>query len=185
MPIPTPGRRSRTAALALVAVGFVAGIVFWAGLHTAIDASDTNAFCTSCHEMRDTVFEEYRRTVHFANRVGVQAGCADCHVPRDWAHRLVRKTASLGELYAKVTGKVDTPEKFEARRLVLAQGVWADMKRTDSRECRNCHSFGAMDLAKQGAGPKIAHPAAAKSGKTCIDCHKGIAHAMPKDYVEE
>jgi cytochrome c-type protein NapC len=26
---------------------------------------------------------------------------------------------------------------------------------------------------------------AQKEGKTCIDCHKGIAHLLPKEYVED
>ena len=26
---------------------------------------------------------------------------------------------------------------------------------------------------------------AQKEGKTCIDCHKGIAHLLPKEYNED
>jgi len=28
------------------------------------------------------------------------------------------------------------------------------------------------------------HTQAVKEGKTCIDCHKGIAHLLPKEYVD-
>jgi cytochrome c-type protein NapC len=29
------------------------------------------------------------------------------------------------------------------------------------------------------------HKKAMAEGKTCIDCHKGIAHLLPKEYKED
>ncbi|OQY75269.1 MAG: hypothetical protein B6D47_01560, partial [Rhodocyclaceae bacterium UTPRO2] len=66
--------------LALLAVGFVSGIVFWGGFNTAMEATNTLEFCVSCHEMRDTVYQEYQKTIHYSNRTGVRAICSDCHV---------------------------------------------------------------------------------------------------------
>jgi nitrate/TMAO reductase-like tetraheme cytochrome c subunit len=54
------------------------------------------------------------------------------------------------------------------------------MKATDSRECRNCHAAESMDPHKQSTAAQIM-PEAMKNGATCIDCHKGIAHTLPKD----
>ena len=48
-------------------------------------------------------------------------------------------------------GTIDTRQKFEATRFELAQNVWTAMKKTDSRECRNCHNFDSMDYDKQDA----------------------------------
>ena len=28
------------------------------------------------------------------------------------------------------------------------------------------------------------HAQAKLEGKTCIDCHKGIAHLLPKEYID-
>jgi cytochrome c-type protein NapC len=53
------------------------------------------------------------------------------------------------------------------------------MKANDSKECRNCHNYEYMDYAEQGRRGATAHPVAFGLGKTCIDCHKGIAHALP------
>ena len=36
--------------------GFVAGIMFWGGFNTALELTNTETFCVSCHEMRDNVF---------------------------------------------------------------------------------------------------------------------------------
>jgi cytochrome c-type protein NapC len=155
---------------------FAAGILFWGGFNTAMEATNTLGFCISCHEMKDTVYKEYVGTIHYANRSGVRAVCSDCHVPHPWVYKIIRKIQASGELYHKVMGSVDTPEKFEAKRLDLAKRVWSTMKTTDSRECRNCHSFEAMSKDAQKATAWRRHSTADEKGKTCIDCHKGIAH---------
>ena len=68
------GRPSaRYSLAALLTVGFVGGIIFWGGFHTALEATNTLEFCVSCHEMRDNVYQEYKQTVHYANRTGVRA----------------------------------------------------------------------------------------------------------------
>lgn len=170
---------------ALLAAGIVAGILLWGGFHTAMDATNTLAFCAnSCHEMHDNVYQEYLSTVHYTNRTGVRAVCSDCHVPRDWAHKVLRKIKATGELYGHFTGKIDTKEKFEKHRMELAQNEWRQMKATDSRECRNCHAFTAMEKEKQRPRAQKRHAEAQQQGLTCIDCHKGVAHLLPDDYDE-
>ena len=179
-------RPSTLSLAAVVAIGMFSGLVFWGGFNTGMEATNTIGFCTSCHEMRDTVFQEYKETIHYKNRSGVRAICSDCHVPKDWVHKFVRKIQASQELYSKfLTGSIDTPEKFESRRMELAQHVWATMKASDSRECRNCHSWEAMDPHKQQARARTKMEQAQKDGKTCIDCHKGIAHLLPKEYNED
>jgi cytochrome c-type protein NapC len=179
----------RPAALSLtavVAIGMLSGLVFWGGFNTGMEATNTLAFCTSCHEMRDTVFQEYKETIHYKNRSGVRAICSDCHVPKNWIHKFARKVAASQELYSKfITGSVSTPEKFETKRIELARHVWATMKGNDSHECRNCHSWEAMDPNKQHPRARGPMEKAQKEGKTCIDCHKGIAHLLPKEYNED
>jgi cytochrome c-type protein NapC len=166
-------------------LGIVAGIIIWGGFNTGMEATNTLAFCIGCHEMRDNVYVEYQSTIHFQNRTGVQAICSDCHVPKDWGHKIVRKIQASQELYGKLTGYIDTKEKFEAHRMEMATKEWARMKASGSRECRNCHSFGAMEVSKQRPRARSNHTKAQQEGKTCIDCHKGIAHLLPKEYKED
>ena len=175
----------RYSVAALLGAGIVLGIILWGGFHAAMEATNTLAFCAnSCHEMHDNVYVEYQSTIHYQNRTGVRAVCADCHVPREWLHKVVRKIKATGELYGHFTGRLDTKEKFEANRMRLAQNEWRQMKATDSRECRNCHSFTAMERAKQRPRAQKNHASADQRGKTCIDCHKGIAHLLPAEYDE-
>lgn len=163
----------------LFTVGFISGIIFWGGFNTAMEATNTEAFCISCHEMDENVYKEYQTTIHYSNRSGVRAVCSDCHVPKSWTPKMIRKIQASREVYHKVLGTINTPEKFEEKRHVLAQNVWRAMKKTDSRECRNCHKFDYMDLSVQGDRPARNHQMAMTEGKTCIDCHKGIAHQLP------
>ena len=171
---------ARWSVLGLLTVGFFSGIIFWGGFNTGMEATNTLGFCISCHEMRDTVFQEYQQTIHSSNRTGVRAICSDCHVPRDWVHKVGRKIQASGELWGKFTGVIDTPEKFEARRAELAHHVWRRMKNTDSLECRNCHSAESMSSELQNERAQKRHKRGFAEGKTCIDCHFGIAHNEPE-----
>ncbi|MCE9687117.1 NapC/NirT family cytochrome c [Shewanella sp. AS16] len=162
---------------------FGAGIIFWGGFNTVLELTNTEAFCISCHEMEDTVYQEYKDTIHAKNNAGVKASCPDCHVPRPWIHKVARKIRASNEVYHKLLGSINTPEKFEAKRAELAQHVWDTMKATDSRECRNCHSLSAMSLETQSKQARKKHDPKrlAERGETCIDCHQGIAHKLPED----
>jgi len=160
--------------------GFVAGIFFWGAFNTALEATNTESFCTSCHEMRNNVFEELKTTIHYSNRSGVRATCPDCHVPHNWTDKIARKMQASKEVWGKLFGTIDTREKFEAKRLHLAQNEWSRLKANDSLECRNCHEFDSMDFTLQAQRASKQHSTALASGeKTCIDCHKGIAHELP------
>ena len=160
--------------------GFVGGVMFWGGFNTALELTNTETFCISCHEMRDNVYQELQSTVHFTNRSGVRATCPDCHVPHKWTDKIARKMQASKEVWGKIFGTINTREKFLHERLTLAKHEWARLKANDSLECRNCHSSVAMDFTKQTRRAAEIHSRYLINGdKTCIDCHKGIAHQLP------
>jgi cytochrome c-type protein NapC len=163
--------------VALVVVLF-SGLMLIAGA-AGLAWTNTEKFCIGCHEMRDNVYAEYKDTIHSVNRYGVRAICPDCHVPREPGALILRKMRATFELWGHFTGKIDTREKFLARRYELAKHVWTRMKETDSRECRNCHDAGAMSSSLQSERAQARHAKGLKEGKTCIDCHFGIAHNEP------
>ncbi len=172
-------RRFKLLAFSGLGLAFIGGIVFWGGFNTVLELTNTETFCISCHEMEENVYKEYRNTIHYQNRTGVRATCPDCHVPKDWTHKIIRKIRASNEVFHKLLGSIDTPEKFNAKRAILAQIEWDRMKATDSRECRNCHNFEYMDYGEQGRRSSALHQKGFGEGKTCIDCHKGIAHSLP------
>nr|WP_283833242.1 NapC/NirT family cytochrome c [Bradyrhizobium diazoefficiens] len=161
---------------------FAAGALLMAVLFVGFDfvahKTKSNEFCTSCHSMTGN-FAEYQGTVHFQNRMGVQAGCSDCHVADGGLPLLADKIRASSDVFHHLIGTVGTPQKFEERREHMAHVVWDKMKANNSRECRSCHSFETMDLLSQRPGARKYHTIAMKDGATCIDCHKGIAHFLP------
>ncbi len=157
------------------------GVMAWGAFNWTLEITNTEEFCISCHEMQDNAFQEYKTTIHYQNRVGVKASCPECHVPKPWVHKVVRKIEASREVWHTLLGTIDTPEKYDAHREKMAQRVWAQMKANNSRECRNCHAFETMDLTAQSKRAQKNHDPAriAQSSDTCIDCHKGIAHQLP------
>ena len=164
----------------LVVGGFISGVIFWGGFNTALELTNTEEFCISCHEMESNPYAELKPTIHFSNRSGVRATCPDCHVPHKWTDKIARKMQASKEVWGKVFGTINTREKFQNMRRHLAENEWKRLKANDSLECRNCHNFDYMDFTEQSERAANQHSTSLASGeKTCIDCHKGIAHQLP------
>jgi len=135
--------------------------------------------------MEDNVYAEYKKTSHFKNASGVSPSCSDCHVPKGLFPTLYKKVLAAKDVYHHLLGTIDTPEKFEARRLEMAKIVWAQMEASDSEECRSCHDFANMDFSKQRKRAAKQHQNAIKDNETCIECHKGIAHKPIHENLSE
>lgn len=161
------------------------GIALANGTSAALHATSTPQFCAeSCHYMRDFVAPEVKASVHGSTRSGAGPSCPDCHVPKPFVPLMIRKVEAAREGWGHLTGVINTREKFEAKRLEMAQMVWEVMEKTESRECRSCHSFERMDFEKQERVSARRHKKAMEEGKTCINCHKGVAHKLPEGYDE-
>lgn len=157
---------------------FLLGAVTVFGVDKGLGYTNTTEFCTSCHSQQ-VPFEEYKKSVHYINVSGVRAGCADCHVPKALGPKLLAKLVAAKDVYHEILGTIDTEEKFESHRWTMANRVWAKMRATDSRECRSCHAFNAMDFDSHTKTARKKHERAQQDGETCIDCHTGIAHEEP------
>jgi cytochrome c-type protein NapC len=185
---------------------FMAGVIFYGVFGVALEATNTTEFCTSCHSMKINL-EEMKERAHYNNASGVTVGCADCHVPRDLGPKLWAKFIAAKDVFHEIIGTIDTPEKYEAHRWDMANRVWAKMRATDSRECRECHSFEHMDFDEQIRSAHKRHQRVKEAReelaaetdpvkrqemeedlegeKTCIDCHIGIAHEEPEEPEED
>jgi cytochrome c-type protein NapC len=164
--------------LVLIGAGLVIGIGGSGVFAVAMHFTSTNAFCSSCHEQN--IVPEWKQSFHYVNPVGFTAGCGDCHEPRDPAGLMLRKLAAVDEVWNQLLGTIDTPEKFEANRLRLAQKEWARLRADNSQECRNCHQVQQMQDPANSSLPTM-HKTVIANGQTCIDCHKGVAHKAPNE----
>ena len=174
---------SRKHAIAMVII-FFAGAIAFGGFNSILAYTNEMEFCTSCHSMKINL-EEYKETLHYKNASGVQATCADCHVPKEFFPKMKAKILAYKDVLHEILGTIDTKEKYEAHRWDMASRVWAKMEANDSRECRSCHTFDNMEFSEQGRMARKKHPRAQLKGQTCIDCHKGIAHEEPEEPEED
>jgi len=179
-----PPRRKRRRILSVsVMVAFVLGILFVAVFNTVMDYTNTEEFCIGCHEMKETTYREYTDSVHFSNRTGVRAVCVDCHLPKAFFPKIFHKIKASNDIWHSMLGTIDTPEKFEERRVVLAKREWMRLKKNNSRECLGCHDPKSFDFSIQGKRAAGYHQNELMTkGQTCIDCHKGIVHTLPDGY---
>jgi len=173
---------ARWSVLALVIVGVLIGAAGIVGTQIMVSVTGSNEFCGgACHSMQ-WVAQEYRGSVHYANRTGVRAGCHDCHIPHDYPQLLWYKAkAGAHDVIAEARGIISTEEKFKKERLRLAKGVWAEYKENNSANCQHCHQFSADVVAKQKDFVRPMHEQFLAKAATCTDCHKGIAHTAPDE----
>ena len=176
--------RSGIRKLVVGVVIFAGGIIFAGLFNVGLSYTNKTEFCTSCHSMKWNL-AEWEESEHFLNHAGVRVGCANCHVPKQLFPKLLAKVMAAKDLWHEILGTIDTKEKFEAYRWKMANRVWAKMKATDSRECRNCHSWDAMAFDEQDRVARKKHARAREEGKTCIDCHRGVTHEMPERPEQE
>ncbi len=162
---------------------FFLGFLGYAGMNLFFKETNTLEFCTSCHTMQQNL-KEYQQTAHYKNHAGVRAICSDCHVPKAPLAKIWTKLYAAKDVYHEIIGTIDTPEKFEAHRWEMANRIWDIMRKSDSRECRSCHSWDAMMFKDQDKSASKRHQRAKQEGKTCIDCHKGVAHEEPNEPEE-
>lgn len=167
---------SSIAMVYLLLIGLAFGAFSVVAFNLTMDATNTEQFCTSCHEMAAGPGALIKDTTHFMNPSGVRPVCSDCHVPKEFFPKLWRKIQASREVWGKITGVIDTPEKYLAHVKTMKAREVARMRANDSRECRNCHDVDHMILAEQTARAREFHETMIDTGKTCIDCHQGITH---------
>lgn len=166
--------------LGLLAALFIFSVLVGISGAYVLAYTSTEEFCVSCHEMSYN-FAEYKGTIHDTNRTGVRAICTDCHVPHKPGPLVWAKIKATKDLfYTYISPSIPTQEKFEAKRAHMAQNIWREMKANDSQNCRTCHRADKMSVDLQSPKAQARHAKAKLEGKTCIECHFGIAHKEPE-----
>ncbi|HGO5856249.1 TPA: pentaheme c-type cytochrome TorC [Mannheimia haemolytica] len=163
----------------LVSIGFIAGAISWHQFNKVMDQTSTEEFCVSCHSMQQPL-EEIKQTAHWSNKSGVTATCSSCHLPHDYTEKYARKVQASREVWAELSGKYKEEGSFEKHRLEMAEREWARFAANGSKECKACHSYERMNFDKMSEAARKAMKPAAEKDQNCMDCHKGIAHHLPK-----
>ncbi|MDD2464423.1 MAG: NapC/NirT family cytochrome c [Desulfobulbus sp.] len=161
--------------LFLLLCGILVGLGLALGGAEMIERTSGVEFCASCHSMK-AVAQAYEEDIHGGrNKFGVQAHCADCHLPHN-------------NVFSYVTTKA-----YNGAEDVLGEMFWAksfdwigNLKRreefTYDSGCRKCHNLDAIRYEIPKA--YLAHRDY-KMGivKTCVHCHQHVGHKDIKGYL--
>lgn len=145
--------------------------VFWAGTHSAIEATSDHEFCGSCHSMEPMVASFLQDTHGGRNPAGIQAVCTDCHLPHTGPFRyLIRKSINgawdVWKEHVVGADDVDWQAKLaERERYTYVSG------------CKHCHnsldtSAGGRHEVWRAHGPMLR----GESDENCLSCHQHVGH---------
>ncbi|CAK0773239.1 hypothetical protein CCP3SC1_60037 [Gammaproteobacteria bacterium] len=104
-------------------VVFILTVILVGFFSVGLEVTNTTEFCTSRHSMQVNLKEFQEKKTHWNNRVGVHANCADCHVPKSFWPKMQAKIMASRDLLHEILGTIDTPEKYGAHRLEMAESV--------------------------------------------------------------
>ena len=161
--------------LTLGGLGILVGVIGVVGFNIGMAATNTEEFCLSCHN-HEIPKEALQTSVHYNSRTGVRPICSDCHVPHKFIPKMIRKMQASAEVWSHLMGTIDTDEKYKAHVGHMKEKEIARLRASDSAPCRYCHDVKRMDFTQQSPKAREYHQAMSEKGKTCIDCHQGIAH---------
>ena len=162
--------------------GFIAGIVFWGGFNTALkltnterSASAATRCATTCTSGAAADHPLHQPLAACAPSVPT-ATCRTTGPTRSRARCRRRRKCGARSSARSARARSSTTSGSSSRS-TNGRGF----KANDSLECRNCHGFDSMDFTRQSPRAAEAHSHAPRrtGEKTCIDCHKGIAHRLP------
>lgn len=176
-------RKYLTRSFIIVALaGFIIGMVFVLSLEKVDQLTSTDDFCSnSCHAMKAYIAYEpvYINSSHRMTYSGVQAGCADCHIPEGivaatWTHTI----EGMRDTWSLIVNDFSTRPLWDAQREAMAYRVRDDMLENDSRTCRSCHKREALKPRRERGARQ--HELAQRNNQTCIACHYNLVHQPVK-----
>jgi cytochrome c nitrite reductase small subunit len=139
---------------AVMFIALVVLIVIYSGTALSMKATDSAAFCSSCH-----VMNEVTRTHQFSTHANLS--CNDCHAPHNLVSKIPYKIkAGTKDIYVNTFGTVDD---------VIHAGD--ETKAIVNQNCQDCHTMTNMNVATD-------------TKEYCFDCHRTVPHFGQKPISE-
>ena len=139
--------------------------------------------CLACHETN--IATHWQDSLHMVNNLTCVT-CHDIHAQQDKV-LFPRQQAEVCTVCHKVQKQgIHGMEKRAARNPPCTdchnphdhESAQAEMLSNNSAGCSHCHDLVRMaDSARVSAKAKSYHKVMARPGRTCLNCHQGIAHA--------
>lgn len=144
-------RRVGNRSILLVFIGIFAGIVIFAGTSKGLEATDSAAFCSSCHIM-DDAHDSFMESNH------ATLSCNDCHVPHDniVSKLMYKGKAGLSHVYYNTLGVEKIPDILHATE---------STQEVANENCVRCHAPTLENVDHHDV-----------QDGSCISCHRQVPH---------
>jgi len=171
----------------LIAVGIIVGVAGYFVTQQTLHATSTDEFCMTCHS-RHSLKDEVLASAHGNNRAGMVVQCQQCHIAQEPLNYLMKKIIVSKDIWGYLTiDGFNTQEWLDANRREQADLALEYLRKIDSSTCRNCHNHvidnppeSMKPIARRMHERNYAKPEDER--KTCVDCHRGVAHPYPKAH---
>ncbi|MFH0964542.1 MAG: NapC/NirT family cytochrome c [Planctomycetota bacterium] len=165
-----PGKRRRLRKLGIGAGALAALCVFSIGAWHALEWTNRNELCGSCHEMEEA-YQSWISSTHYHNASGMRVACVECHLPpreRIVEHLLVKTGVGTREVAKHLLGRAYGEEALRERILEEMPDAW----------CMKCHEdlfAPEMDVSAHIAHTVSVFPVKGNE-RNCVSCHPWVGH---------
>jgi len=158
-------------AVAFFFAGFAGAVLLIVSGHKAVEATSTDEFCASCHDVHPHAITSWKRSTHYDNKRGVVVHCVECHLPPKGLPMFTQKVRTgVRDVYGSLFTDVTAINWEEKSRLASA------VHHTFETSCVSCHEnlfpIGLSDKGQQAHLYFDNH----KDELNCLNCHIGVGH---------
>ena len=152
-------------------VGFLFAIILVFSGSKAYEATSTDRFCASCHNVHPHAIASWKLSTHYDNKRGIVVHCIDCHLPPSGLYKFSEKVQTgLRDVYGtlfKDVSKINWEEKSQLEHAV---------HHTYKTSCIACHqNLFPLGLTKEGEEAHLYYDRN-PDDLHCINCHLGVGH---------
>ena len=137
--------------------------------------------CAECHMHP---YEEFKKSPHYANATGIRPSCTACHEPHTftqivkWKYIYINKGGYGESPFHKLSDSIRDKVMWEGElRPNMAKKVRAEMLKTNSQKCWDCHGTRYDARLKNLKQHKKAVEKKKVERLNCIECHYNLVHA--------
>ncbi len=152
-------------------MGFALAILLIFSGNKAVEATSTDEYCASCHDVHPQATAAWKRSTHYDNKRGVVVHCVECHLPPAGLPKFTTKvTTGVRDIYGTLFMDVSAINWEEKSRVENA------VHHTFESSCLHCHkNLFPIGLTEEGQQAHLYYDNN-RTNLNCLNCHIGVGH---------
>ena len=158
-------------AVLLISFGFLFALLLLFSGNKAIEATGTDDFCQSCHNVHPQASVSWKRSTHYDNKRGIVVHCVECHLPPSGLPKLTHKVSTgFRDIYGTLFSDPESINWEEKSRPEYA------VHHTFESSCIRCHkNLYPLGLNEKGQEAHLYYENNRRK-LNCLNCHIGVGH---------